>query len=277
LCQPFFQLYQHFSEKEAVMYPSQFVPLLAARRTDVLVSSLFLWLAAPAWSVEPWPAIRPAVGPAEERILEELKKPTQFSYINTPLEDALNAIESRHGFEILLDRKALEEEGIGTDTPVNLELEGVTLRSALQLMLRDLDLTYGVGDEVLLITTPEAASRHKVVAIYNVANLLEDQTTAGELLELLHGALGDESAALAVIAEGRRRDRALDRGEVDAAERRVRALGPTPVEQGQTKFFFFRQLLVVRASETKQHEVAEFLSALHTALEANPTAKQPVP
>ena len=47
--------------------------------------------------------------------------------------------------------------GIGTDTPVTKNLKGITLRSALRLMLRELSLTYIIKDEVLLITTPEEA------------------------------------------------------------------------------------------------------------------------
>ena len=36
-------------------------------------------------------------------------------------------------------------------------MKGITLRSALRLMLHELSLTYIIQDEVLLITTPEEA------------------------------------------------------------------------------------------------------------------------
>ena len=52
------------------------------------------------------------------------------------------------------------------------QLDGITLRSALNLMLSALDLTYVIEDEVLLITTPDVASRALVTKIYPVGDLL---------------------------------------------------------------------------------------------------------
>jgi hypothetical protein len=46
----------------------------------------------------------------------------------------------------------MEEASIDIDTPVTRSLKGITLRSALRLMLGPLDLAYVVKDEVLLIT-----------------------------------------------------------------------------------------------------------------------------
>ena len=54
---------------------------------------------------------------------------------------------------------ALEEIGVGTDEPVTINLHNVSLRSALRLMLKKLQLTYIIQDEVLMITTPEEAEK----------------------------------------------------------------------------------------------------------------------
>ena len=56
--------------------------------------------------------------------------------------------------------------------PVTINLQNVTLRSALRLMLKNLQLTYIIQDEVLMITTPQDAETHLVVKVYPVADLV---------------------------------------------------------------------------------------------------------
>ena len=60
----------------------------------------------------------------------------------------------------------LEELGINTDETVTVNLHNISLRSALRLMLKDLQLTYIIQDEVLMITTPEEAEANLVVKVY---------------------------------------------------------------------------------------------------------------
>ena len=52
------------------------------------------------------------------------------------------------------------------EAPVSLSLRNVTLRSFLRLLLRELDLTYIVRDEVLQVTTKEAAEANLVLQTY---------------------------------------------------------------------------------------------------------------
>src|SRR6185437_3857774 len=78
----------------------------------------------------------------EDRILAELGEKTDLEFDETSLSDAIEFLKERHGIEIQLDVKALEEEGVGTDTPVTRHISGITLRSALRLMLGEMDLTY---------------------------------------------------------------------------------------------------------------------------------------
>jgi 2-phospho-L-lactate guanylyltransferase (CobY/MobA/RfbA family) len=108
----------------------------------------------------------PLMGPAEMRIAEELKAPTRFEFIDTPLEDAIDTIKDMHAIEIQIDERALEETGLPTDMPVTAHLKGISLRSALDLMLGQLDLTHVIQDEVLLITTIERAEIELLVAVY---------------------------------------------------------------------------------------------------------------
>jgi len=76
---------------------------------------------------------------------------------------------------------------------VTRNLSGVSLRSALRLMLKDLDLTYVIRDEVLLITTPEEANAKLVTKVYPVADLvLPINSGAGSNPFMLGGGMGGQ-------------------------------------------------------------------------------------
>ena len=51
---------------------------------------------------------------------------------------------------------------------VTADLSGVSLRSALRIILGELDLTYVIRDEILMITTPEEAELQEVTKLYPV-------------------------------------------------------------------------------------------------------------
>ena len=111
-------------------------------------------------------------GGAEEQIFEALNDSTTLEFIETPLQDVVDYLKDLHGIEIQIDHRALEDIGIGSDTPITRNLKGITLRSALRLMLKEMDLTYVVRDEVLLITTPEEAESELTTKVYPVADLV---------------------------------------------------------------------------------------------------------
>ncbi len=93
--------------------------------------------------------------PAEEKIAEALKQPTQIEFVETPLKDVIDYLKDLHHIEIQLDSAALKEEGIDENTPVTKNLKGISLRSALKLMLDEMHLTYVIHNDVLLITSQE--------------------------------------------------------------------------------------------------------------------------
>lgn len=94
-------------------------------------------------------------GTEEGRILAELDKQTNFDFVERPLQEVIDEIALRYKIPIIIDTTSLDDYGISTDTPVTIHLKGVSLRSALQLMLRELDLTYFIQGKGLQITTPE--------------------------------------------------------------------------------------------------------------------------
>ena len=110
--------------------------------------------------------------PNEQRIRTALTETTEVAFTDTPLEEAIKYLEDLHSIEIWLDKETLTADGINTDSPVNLSMSGVSLRSALRLMLEPLALTYVIEDEVMKITTLVKADEKMSTRVYPVADLV---------------------------------------------------------------------------------------------------------
>ena len=108
----------------------------------------------------------------ERRIQAALGDETSLNFVELPLSDAVQQISETHGIPIVVDNRALDEIGMSAEDPVNLSLANVSLRSFLRIMLRDLDLTYVIKDEVMQITTTEAAEQNLVNKVYPVGDLV---------------------------------------------------------------------------------------------------------
>ena len=111
-------------------------------------------------------------GPNESKILAALEEPTELDFEDTPLKDVVDYLKTRHAIEIQLDEKALTDAGVGSDTPVTRNIKGITLRSALKLVLSELDLTYLIRNEVLMITSKTEAENYLSMRVYPVGDLV---------------------------------------------------------------------------------------------------------
>ena len=110
----------------------------------------------------------------EQDIYNALHSPTDLEFVETPLKDAIEFLAEKHEIPIVLSTKKLEEAGVNIDTPITKRLKGITLRSALRLMLGELELTYMIKDEVMQVTTPEDAQspENMLTKVYNVGDLV---------------------------------------------------------------------------------------------------------
>jgi hypothetical protein len=97
--------------------------------------------------------------PREASIRAALDQVTDVDFTEKPFSGVIDDLKQRHGIEIELDTRALDNASIPRDTPVTRSINGVTLRSALNLLLDNLDLTYVVQNGVLMITTKEEAQK----------------------------------------------------------------------------------------------------------------------
>jgi hypothetical protein len=97
---------------------------------------------------------------AMQRILTKLEDETVLEFNEAPLSEVVDFLKSAQEIPIVINKAALDDVGLGTDTPVTISISGVSLRSALDLMLESLDLDFTIRHEVLMITTPEDAENH---------------------------------------------------------------------------------------------------------------------
>jgi len=109
---------------------------------------------------------------ADREIESRLNTPVNINFKDTSLREALEDLRKYYNINIVPDVAALEEEGISLDRPITLMLEQVSLKSALNLMLRSAHLTYVIKDEVLLITTESQARGKLVTVTYQVTDLI---------------------------------------------------------------------------------------------------------
>jgi len=109
---------------------------------------------------------------AAKRIERELDKACDVDVVETPLKDVVAYLQEMRAIPILLNTKKLEEASVSPDTPVTKRLQGISLRSVLNLILEDLELTYVVMNEVLQITTPSDAQGATEIRIYDCRDIL---------------------------------------------------------------------------------------------------------
>lgn len=175
---------------------------------------------------------------AVARIRAALGEETTQTFIQTPLNEALVQLSRMHDIPILIDVRALEEIGLSADQPVTLDLKQVSLRSFLRLMCRPLDLTYMVSNEVLQITTVEAAEQSLTTEAYPFPKMLADKSD--QVMEALASTVRPDS------------------WEEQGGPCRVKAVG---------------HVLVISGTEVVHESVREFFEKLQLAYEKH-LAKQ---
>jgi hypothetical protein len=105
----------------------------------------------------------------ERRIRKKLEEPAEkMEFTETPLRDVVAEIEDLHEIPVQIDAKACEDAGLALDAPITWSVRDVSLRSALRLLLGDLDLTHLVTNDVLMITTQDKAAESLPVVLYPV-------------------------------------------------------------------------------------------------------------
>jgi hypothetical protein len=120
-----------------------------------------------------WPhQAEPCPSGEEAHVYEALLEKNDLAFEQLSLVDALNGLADAHQVQLFIDLKALAEVGVGTDTPLTCSVKRLNFKTALALLLDELNLTYLVRDEVLVITTKTAAENLLTTKVYPVFDLV---------------------------------------------------------------------------------------------------------
>lgn len=110
---------------------------------------------------------------AEQDIQRKLITEVSIKYANRPLGEVIDELSAVTGVPMVLDLRALNAVRVTTDTPVTLQLpSSIKLKSALNLILNSLELTYVIENDVLSITSLEAKRSKVYPRTYRVTDLV---------------------------------------------------------------------------------------------------------
>ncbi len=156
------------------------------------------WPSAPVWTAlterrKKWSNVDlHRNSPAEQRIFEELQKETEANFPDIPLSEVMTYFAELHNITILINSNDLGEEGLTVDEPVNVALSGIKLKSALNIILKPIGLTYLVEDEVMKITTSIKAEEILSTRVYPVADLVISVSTQQSSVGSSQGGFGGQ-------------------------------------------------------------------------------------
>jgi type II secretory pathway component GspD/PulD (secretin) len=117
-------------------------------------------------------SVKPNQTEKEKEIYSKLSQPVTVKFSNVPLRQALYDLQAMKAMNIHLDAAALAAESVNPDAPVSLMVESISLKSALNLILSQMHLSYVVQDEVLKVTTEKAARGRLETRVFSVADLV---------------------------------------------------------------------------------------------------------
>src|SRR5690349_9564406 len=145
----------------------------AAREKRVMRHSM-LWIAA----VGSFLCIRPARADEvswldgeqteiERRVEEALGRTAPLDVEQVSFDAFIEYLRDITQLDIVIDRKAWADAGVSTDTEVTIKVEHANLKSALTLVLDELDMTWLVRESVVVITSKTEAENFLSTKLYD--------------------------------------------------------------------------------------------------------------
>jgi hypothetical protein len=110
----------------------------------------------------------------EQAIRDRLNQRLDVSFTAQPLSAVMNFFSQELKIPILIDDKALEEENVTQDEPITFKLDNARAINAIELILRPLQLTYEVGNEVMTITSKQITAN--IIRYYDLSTILPDNS-----------------------------------------------------------------------------------------------------
>ena len=110
---------------------------------------------------------------SEQQIEKSLGQKVSLHFHDVPLAEVIRHIATVHGINIAVKSRALETEGLTANQPVSIDVDGIQLKSALNLLLDQAGgLVYAIENETLMISNRLEQETRFVNRVYNVADLV---------------------------------------------------------------------------------------------------------
>src|SRR5262249_53867195 len=110
---------------------------------------------------------------------------------NRPLQEVLAELRDNASLNIVVDKLALANQGIGLDMPITIHLQGVARKTALKYILRDAGgLTFKIEDGVIVVTAGSVEGDQKMRRVYPVADLVGPAKDAEDLIRVIRNTVG---------------------------------------------------------------------------------------
>jgi hypothetical protein len=142
---------------------------------------------APTADAKAKPKSSPTLHGGEKAILAALNRKATLDFTETPLRDVSDYLMAKYRIPIRLDTSGLKDAGVDPETPVTCHLTGISLQSALEIVLEELQLKWTIHHDVLMFTSPQKAESDEFMytKVYDVADLVipdQDQSHRGNPL-----------------------------------------------------------------------------------------------
>jgi general secretion pathway protein D len=110
---------------------------------------------------------------SELRIEKSLSENVSLHFHDVPLTEVIRHIATIHGINVALKTRAIETEGLSPTQHVSINVDGITLKSALNLLLEQAGgLVFAIENETLMISNRLEQETSYSVRTYNVADLV---------------------------------------------------------------------------------------------------------
>ncbi len=107
----------------------------------------------------------------EAKVRETLSKKVSFDFVETPLPDVLSFLSSLSGTTIVLDQAAIKDQ---QQPQISLRVSDMRLEAALSWICRLAGLAYGLKNEAVFVSTPNAIHDTPRLRMYDITDLTLD-------------------------------------------------------------------------------------------------------
>jgi serpin B len=107
----------------------------------------------------------------EAAIRKALDKMVSVNAEQRPLQTVVSDVARQIGVPLFLDRDGFAEEGVAIDSPITFKYSGISARSALNLILRQVHVAWIIRNEVLFLTSGLKVEEQVEVHVYDMTEI----------------------------------------------------------------------------------------------------------